>query len=56
MTNIILKIIFLIMAVMYGYSNTAKVFKGQRVTGIQIFLMALGIVGFVSIHFEWIVF
>ena len=56
MINTILKIIFLIIAIAYCYSNTARIFKGQAVCSFQIFLMAIGIVGFISFQFEWLVF
>jgi len=56
MINTILKIIFLIIAIMYSYSNTARICKGQGVSGSQIFLMAIGIVGFIAFQFEWLVF
>ena len=56
MINTILKIIFLIIAVIYFYSNTAKVFRGQAISSFQIILMAIGIVGFIAFQFNWLVF
>ena len=56
MINTILKIIFLIIAVAYGYSNTARIFKGQGVSGFRVYLMAIGIVGFIAFQLEWLVF
>jgi hypothetical protein len=56
MVNTILKIIFLIVAIAYSYSNTARIIKGQGVSSVQVFLMAIGIVGFIAFQFEWLVF
>lgn len=56
MINTILKIIFLIIAILYSYSNTAKICKGQAVSNAQMLLMAIGIVGFIAFQFEWLVF
>ena len=56
MINIVLKIIFLIIAIMYTYANTARVIRGQHVSSAQLFSMAAGIVGFITFHFEWLVF
>lgn len=49
---VILKIVFLFLAVMYGYSNTFRAIKGQAVSTIQILLMTIGIVGFIVIKFK----
>lgn len=56
---IILKFIFLVLAIMYTFSNFSKVIiissdhkSEERVNGVQMFLMALGIVGFVFIQFK----
>lgn len=56
MINTILKIIFLIIAVAYSYSNTARVFRGQSVSSVQVLLMAIGIVGFIAFQFGWLAF
>lgn len=56
MINTNLKIIFLVIAVAYTYSNTVKTFRGQGISSRNIFLMAIGIVGFIAFQFEWLVF
>mgnify|MGYP003296720318 CR=1 FL=1 len=56
MINTIFKIIFLIIAVAYSYSNTARICKGYAVSSAQVLLMAIGIVGFIAFQFEWLVF
>lgn len=48
-----IKFICLVFAIVYGYSNTAKVFRGQSVTDMQMFLMGIGIAGFVFL--QWVV-
>jgi len=49
---ILLKFICLFLAVMYLYSNTARIIKNQPVGSIPVVLMALGIVGFVFLQFK----
>lgn len=56
MINTILKIIFLIIAIKYSYSNTARALKGQSVSSECITIMAIGIVGFIAFQFEWLAF
>lgn len=54
---ILLKLVCLLVGVVYGFSNIVKammILKGGRVeiTRFQLFAMAIGIVGFVSIQFK----
>lgn len=56
MINTILKIIFLLLAIMYGFSNVVKAFKGLEINDVQIMLMAIGIVGFIAFQLEWLAF
>ena len=54
---ILLKFICLLVAIIYGFSNVAKtmyIIKGGEATvnGVQMFMMALGIVGFVFLQFK----
>ena len=49
---ILLKFICLFLAVGYGYSNTVKAIRGQSISSEIMFLMALGIVGFVFLQFK----
>lgn len=55
MSNTVIKIVFLIIAIAYSYSNTARLFKDQGVSTFQVFAMAISIVGFITFHFEWLV-
>lgn len=50
----ILRIIFLLLAIVYGFSNTIKAVRGQRIGSIAVWLMAIGIVGFIAIQFDWV--
>ena len=46
----ILTIIFLLLAIVYGFTNIVKAFRGQRISSIEIWLMAIGIAGFIALH------
>lgn len=48
----ILKYVFLIMAIVYGFSNITKVIYKKSITSPQLLFMAIGIVGFISIQFN----
>lgn len=52
----ILRIIFLLLAIIYGFANTIKAIRGHNISAGAISLMAIGIVGFIAIQFEWIKF
>ena len=56
MINTIFKIIFLIIAIKYSYSNTARALKGQYVSSGSITIMSIGIVGFLAFQLEWLAF
>lgn len=47
----ILKIIFLILAIMYTFTCFGRVIRRQAVHSMQTFLMALGVAGFVVLEF-----
>lgn len=48
---IVLKCIFLLVAIMYTFSNIVRAFRNQPISNTQIILMAAGIVGF--IYLQW---
>lgn len=50
---LIAKFICLLLCVVYGFSNIAKVFWRQSVSSVQILLMGFGFVGFVFL--QWII-
>lgn len=53
---LILKIFFLMLAVMYGFSNLFKaIMKGpfNSINNMQMFLMSVGIVGFIVL--QWLI-
>ena len=50
---IILKALLLAVGCVYGFSNIGKLMRSQEIYGSQIWLMVIGIIGFVTIHF-WI--
>jgi fatty acid desaturase len=56
----ILKCIFLVLGIVYGTSNLVKILFGfrrggsQKITATQFFLMAIGIVGFLALQFNWL--
>lgn len=52
---IMLKSISLVIGCVYGFSNIGKLFYKQQIGGLQIWMMCLGIVGFIMIHF-WLGF
>ena len=45
------KCLFLFLAIMYGFSNTVKAFRKHSIGNSQLFLMTIGIVGFVWLEF-----
>jgi len=47
----IIKCIFLFLTIVYGFSNTVKVFRKLEINDFQILLMGIGIVGF--IYLQW---
>jgi hypothetical protein len=49
---IILKILFLFLAVFYGFSNIGRIHYKQSVESMNIALMAIGIVGFIVLQFN----
>lgn len=54
MILIIIKLICLLFAVWFGFINVSKVIYGHSIPSMNIFIMSLGIVGFVSIQFNLI--
>lgn len=54
MTILILKFICLLLAIVYGYSNTAKIIvKRGEIGNTQMFLMGFGIAGFIFL--QWVI-
>lgn len=55
MSTIILiaKFICLLLGVVYGFSNIAKVYYKQHISSAQMFMMGLGITGFVFL--QWVI-
>lgn len=51
MTENIIKCIFLFLAITYGFSNTVKAFRKMAISEAQMFLMGIGIVGFIYLQF-----
>ena len=49
----ILKFICLALAITYGFSNVGKLFRGRYVGAFQIWFMAIGIAGFVTLQWLW---
>ncbi len=49
---VVVKLLCLLIAIMYSISIIIKTIYGHRVHAIQVFLFAIGIVGFVTIHFQ----
>ena len=56
----ILKCIFLVLGIVYGMSNLVKILfefrrgYSQKITTTQLFLVAIGIVGFLALQFNWL--
>ena len=55
----ILKCVFLTLGIVYTVSNLSKILFGlrgssQKITTGQFFLMAIGIVGFLALQFNWL--
>lgn len=47
---IFIKYLCLVIAIMYGFSNFAKIFrKSETITVTQIILMSVGIVGYIAL-------
>lgn len=51
-----LKMIFLLIAIVYTFSNAIKAKRGHPIKGFNIVLMAIGIVGFIAMLLGWISF
>lgn len=51
MLLITMKIVFLFLAVWWSSVNVGRVIYKQKVPAINVFIMAIGIVGFVTIQF-----
>lgn len=47
-----LKYLCMTIAIAYGFSNIVKVFRGKAVSAPCIWMMAIGIVGYVLLKFE----
>lgn len=50
---LIVKFICLLLGVVYGFSNTAKAYCKQNISNAQMFMMGLGITGFVFL--QWVI-
>lgn len=50
---LIAKFICLLLGIVYGFSNIAKVYCKQNISSAQMFMMGLGITGFVFL--QWVV-
>lgn len=48
----ILKIIFLFMAVAYSFTNIARIIVKQNIPPINVYVMSIGIVGFIVLQFK----
>ena len=48
---VILKCICLLLAIVYGFSNTVKAFRKMNVSEFQMLAMGIGIVGFIYLQF-----
>lgn len=49
--NIILKCLFLFIAIAYGFTCFGRLVRGQAVSSLQVFLMVSGVVGTVAMWF-----
>ena len=49
---LLLKFICLLVAIIYGYSNTVKAIRGQSVSQFQMLIMGLGTTGFIFL--QWL--
>ena len=49
---IVLKYLFLFTAIIYAFANIVNAFRGNKVFGSQLVLMALGIVGYLIMTVE----
>ena len=54
MIRTIFKIIFLVLAIVYTFSNIVKTIRNQNLEASPIWMMAIGIVGFLAIQLEWV--
>lgn len=48
---VFIKCICLFFAIVYGFSNLVKAFRKLRISNAQLFLMGIGIVGFIYLQF-----
>ena len=44
------KCVFLLLAIVYGFSNVVKAFRKLKIYNAQLFLMGIGIVGFIYLQ------
>lgn len=49
---IVLKYLFLFTAIVYTFCNVVNAFRGNKVHAAQLFLMALGIIGYLIMTVE----
>lgn len=50
---ILLKYLFLFVAIVYTFGNIVKAVRGQSINGIQLSFMAIGIVGYLLMTVEF---
>lgn len=48
---IILKAIFLLWAIVYGFGNICRAANKQDISAMQMWLMGIGVVGFITLQF-----
>lgn len=48
---LILKTIFLLVGIVYTFSNVVKAFRGKYISALTIWVMAIGITGYLLIEF-----
>lgn len=49
---VVLKYVCLFLAIVYGFGNVVRTFRGQTIHSPQVLLMGLGIVGYILLEFE----
>lgn len=50
----ILKCAFLIVGIVYGFGNIGRIIYKKSISDLQLFIMAIGIVGFLALQFNWL--
>lgn len=50
----ILKCVFLIFGIVYGFGNIGRLKYGKVIGTFQLYAMAIGIVGFLALQFNWL--